>query len=186
MAAVVTTPDFVRPHLGDREESIVRAVTHAMLAGEVEEARLETIVHEVDLYLGTASTFLRFGLRVLLFIVGITPLLLFLSPKRIDRLDLDHRIELLGRLERMRFAPLSLAFIAWRTIILLVAYDDAQELVRLGYVHEHKRHKRHLALMQSGPRLIAPIPLESGVRLKDDETPSVPSVRSGPPERGAA
>jgi len=179
MSAAVTTPDFERPHLGDRESSVVRAVTHALLAGEVDDARLSTIVHEIDLYLGAASVLVRLGLRALLLVVGITPLLLFVAPKRIDRLDLDRRIELLGRLERMRFVPLSLAFIAWRTIILLVAYDDPKELVNIGYVHEHKRHKRHLALMQSGPRLIAPVPLESGVRLKDDETPSVPSVRSG-------
>ncbi len=157
----------------------MRALADAMLAGDANDTRLDAIAREVDLYLGAASAFVRFGLRLLLFVVSFTPILLFVAPRRIDRVDLDRRITLLARLERMPFVPLSLAFIAWRTIILLVAYDDAAELVRIGYVHEHKRHKRHLALLGSGTRLIAPIPAESGVRLKDDETPSVPSVRSG-------
>jgi hypothetical protein len=173
------SPDFTRPRLRDRERHVVRSIAEAMLAGDVNAERLDTIVQEVDLYLGAASAFVRFGLRALLFVVRLTPILLFVAARTIDRLELDARIELCARLERMPFVPLSLAFVAWRTIIVLVAYDDAEELVRIGYVHKYTRHKRRLALLGSGPRTVVP-PAESGVRLKDDDDrPSVPSMRSG-------
>lgn len=179
-APTLASPDFVRSPLRERERDVVRAIADALLAGDAGADRLGAIAREVDLYVGSASTFARLGLRSLLFVLRLAPLLLLVAPRSLDRLELDARIALLARLERMRFAPLSLAFIAWRTIILLVAYDDAEELVRIGYLNKRTRHKRMLGLLDSGPRVVAPA--ESGVRLTHDDRASVaslPSSRSG-------
>jgi hypothetical protein len=145
---------------------VLRAVAEAMFSqdGEVETARLDAHVDEVDAFISAASAPLRAGLRIALFVVSIAPLLLLFRMRRIDKLSIDDRVVVLSRLERSRLTNLSLMFIGWRTVMTLVFYENAVELERLGYAGDERHvYKRRLATL---PMLVAPPPEESGVRLR--------------------
>ena len=88
----------------------------------------------------------------------------------LESLSVDERVTVLTRLERSRFAELSLAFIGWRAVMTMVFYEHPAELEALGYASERKVYKRHLALVPAAAPMpaVAPPPEESGVRLRDD------------------
>lgn len=130
--------------------------------GEVSPERLDAHVEEVDAFVSAASKPFRFGLRVALWIVRVSPILMLFRWRTLEKLSLAERVTLLGRLERSRVANLSLAFIGWRTIMTLAFYEDPVELRAIGYTtDERRRHQRRLAIA------VVPPALESGVRLKD-------------------
>ena len=135
--------------------------------GEVDAARIDTHVTEVDAFVSAASKTTRFGLRMALLLVRLAPILFFLRFTTIERLALGDRVKLLERLECSSRSTLSLAFIGWRTVMTLVFYEDASELRAIGYEgHDRQRWKRALPFLAP-----APMALESGVRLRD-----VPSI----------
>lgn len=137
--------------------------------GEVSTARLDAHVEDVDRYVSAASSPIRLGLRFALVVLQVMPLLLLLRAARLSSLPVDDRVALLARLERSTFAPLSLAFIGWRTVMTLVFYEDAGELARIGYLGgERHRYKRHL--------LTVPTPAESGVRLQNPASEALPAA----------
>lgn len=131
--------------------------------GEVERARLEAHVGEVDAFVSAASKTTRLGLRLALLLVRLSPILLLLRFSLLDRLSLRDRVALLSRLERSTRSRLSLAFIGWRSLMTLIFYDDEAELRQLGYSEARERYKRALAVMGS----VTPVAAESGVRLRD-------------------
>lgn len=176
-----------RSTLTRRDRIVLRAVAEAMFSqdGEVEESRLDAHVDEVDAFISNASKPLRVGLRLALFIVRIAPVLLFFRMRALESLSVDERVTVLARLERSRFAELSLAFIGWRTVMTLVFYEHPAELAALGYASdERKVYKRRLALVPAAAAItapsavpipmpvptvaVAPPPEESGVRLRGD------------------
>jgi hypothetical protein len=149
--------------------------------GEVEGGRLDAHLDEVDAFISNASKLTRVGLRLALFVVRLAPVLLFFRMRMFESLSVDERVSVLTRLERSRFAELSLAFIGWRSVMTIVFYEQPAELEALGYSSERKVHKRRLALVAAAvPKpmpmpmpmpmvAMAPPPDESGVRLRDDE-----------------
>ncbi len=157
---------------------MVRAIAEAMFSqdGEVSDARLDAHVADVDGYVSAASRAIRFGLRAALFVVRIAPLLMFFRMRTVERLSVDERVAILTRLERTAFAPLSLAFIGWRSVMTLLFYEDPIELRSIGYAEERLRHKRRLPALVADPIMIpahalvavAPPADESGVRLRTD------------------
>lgn len=184
-----------RTTLTRRDRVVARAVAEAMFSqdGEIDAARLDAHLDDIDAFISSASRPLRIGLRLALFVVRLAPVLLFFRMRMLESLSLDERVAVLTRLERSRFAELSLAFIGWRAVMTLVVYEHPSELATLGYASERKVHKRRLALVE--PRVAeqpevtatAKAPEESGVRLRgngdgdgaaehdrDSETPAVP------------
>lgn len=165
-----------RSTLTRRDRIVLRAVAEAMFSqdGEVERGRLDAHVDEVDAFISSASKPVRAGLRLALFIVRLAPVLFFFRMRMLESLSVDERVTVLARLERSRFAELSLAFIGWRTVMTLVFYEHPVELEALGYASdERKVYKRRLALaparLPSLPMVAAaPPPEESGVRLRGD------------------
>ncbi|MBX3191870.1 MAG: hypothetical protein KF819_33070 [Labilithrix sp.] len=162
-----------------RDRVVVRAIAEAMFSedGEVEAARLDAHVEEVDAFISAASRPLRFGLRVALFVVRLAPILTFFRLATIEKLPLADRVAVLSRLERTRATNLSLAFIGWRTIMTLAFYEDPAELRAIGYTtDERKRHKRHLLVATVAA---VPAPLDSGVRLKDPDDEEIAAHDEG-------
>lgn len=139
--------------------------------GEVTRARLDAHVEDVDAFVGAASKTTRWGLRLALLLVRLSPILLLLRFRTLERVPVAERVTVLAALERSSRAAMSLAFIGWRTIMTLLFYEDESELSALGYRAERQRYKRALPI-HAGTREALPTPLESGVRLRDpDETP---------------
>ena len=159
---------------------MVRAIAEAMFSqdGEVERARLDAHIDEVDSFVSAASKPIRVGLRLALFVVRIAPLLFLFRMRMIESLPLDERVAVLSRLERSRIANLSLAFIGWRTVMTMIFYEHPVELAAIGYTSEERKvHKRRLpTIINDLPRhapvpapAVAPAPEESGVRLRGGE-----------------
>ena len=156
--------------------------------GEIDGARIDAHLDDIDALISNASRPLRMGLRLALFVVRLAPVLLFFRMRMLESLSIDERVEVLTRLERSRFAELSLAFIGWRAVMTFVVYEHPTELATLGYASERKVHKRRLAVVGGAqvavPALAAvaaPVPEESGVRLRgagegdrDSDTPAAP------------
>lgn len=156
-----------RTTLTRRDRIVLRAVAEAMFSqdGEVDASRLDAHVDAVDAFISHASKPVRFGLRIALFVVRIAPVLFFFRMRMLESLAVDERVSVLVRLERSRFAELSLAFVGWRAVMTMVFYEQPAELASLGYASdERKVYKRRLALV--APAL--PVPEESGVRLRGD------------------
>lgn len=151
---------------------MVRAIAEAMFSedGEVESEHLDAHVDEVEAFIAATSKTTRVGLWAALLLVRLSPILFFVRLTTLERLAISKRSALLTRLERSTRTTLSLAFVAWRTIMTLVFYEDESELRALGYRTERERYKRALPMLP--PAHVLQVPLESGVRLRDsDQTP---------------
>jgi hypothetical protein len=173
-----------RTTLTKRDRVVLRAVAEAMFSpdGEIERARIDAHLDELDSYISAASKPVRAGLRLALFVVRVAPVLLFFRLTTIERLPVDDRVAVLLRLERSAVVSLSLAFTGWRAVMTLVFYEHPDELLRLGYDgDERKIYKRRLAMAEvvvaSVPAVpvppdSAPVPSgappsqDSGVRLR--------------------
>jgi hypothetical protein len=170
-----STPFSARTTLTRRDRIVLRAVAEAMFSqdGEVEARRLDAHVVATDAFISNASKPLRAGLRLALLVVRLAPVLLFFRMRMLENLSVDERVAVLARLERSRFAELSLAFVGWRAVMTMVFYEQPAELAALGYASdERKVYKRRLALMPmpipAPMPSVAPPPEESGVRLRAD------------------
>ena len=182
-----------RTTLTRRDRVVARAIAEAMFSqdGEIDAARLDAHLDDIDALISNASRPLRMGLRLALFVVRLAPILFFFRMRMLESLSIDERVEVLARLERSRVAELSLAFIGWRAVMTFVVYEHPTELATLGYASERKVHKRRLAVVAGAHVTVpgaapvpvlaaAPVPEESGVRLRgagdgerdrDSETP---------------
>jgi hypothetical protein len=135
---------------------VAHAIAEAMFEIETSDRaeRLAQLSGDVVAFAAAASLSTRVALRVALWLLRLSPLLLFVSWRPLDRLDRDRRRAMLARIER---SPLGLALVAWRTLLVLHFYEDARELARIGYREERRRH---LA--------VVPAAATSGVRLRED------------------
>jgi hypothetical protein len=148
---------------------IVRAIADALL--EVDDCeRLGALEEEVSTFVSAAAFATRTTLALALACLRWAPLLLLMSWRPLERLARARRREVLERVERSSFG---LVLVPWRTLLLLHFYEDTRELARIGYRDDRKRH---LAVI--------PVPVTSGVRLKDDASGDFPVVQDD--EKGAA
>lgn len=152
----------LRITLTPRDRRTVGAIAEAMFSddGALEPARVRAHVDAVDALVSSASRFVRWGLRLALLAVRLSPILLGLRLRLFESLPPDRRVALLERLEAAG-TTLSLAFVGWRSIMTLVFYEDAAELRRIGYAGDARSRYRRL------PLAAVPAPDESGVRLRD-------------------
>jgi hypothetical protein len=144
----LATKDYRRTTLRPRHRPVVRALAEALLApdGEMDDARLEAFVVEVDQFISPASKTLRFGLKMILDLIRWTPLLLGFRFRPFEELSVDERIHHLERLEASRIAQLPLLVVSYKTLMSSLFYEDERELAGIGYSHDRKTYKRGLAL----------------------------------------
>jgi hypothetical protein len=135
--------------------AVVIAMADAMFEIR-EEHRRAALADDVMLFLDSASFASRLTLRAALVFLRLAPILLFASWRTLDRMRREDRVTMLRRFEQTSLTPLALAFVAWRTLLVLHFYEDARELARVGYTDARRRY-----LVQ------IPAPAESGVRLRD-------------------
>src|SRR5688500_4808114 len=97
-------------------------MAEAMFAedGDVEAARLEAHLDDVDAFISAASKAVRLGLRIALLLLRLAPLLVLFRAATLERLSVADRVALLSRLECSRRITLSLAFIGWRSVMTLL------------------------------------------------------------------
>lgn len=69
-----------------------------------------------------------------------------MATRPFEDLDVNARVRLLERMERSRFTPLVLAFVAYKTLLTMMFFEMPEELRAMGYPGlERKRWLRTAA-----------------------------------------
>jgi hypothetical protein len=147
----LVTKDFQRTTLEAHHRPVVRALAEAMFSpdGEVSAERLDAFVDDVDSFISPTSKTLRLGLLTMLFAIRWSPLL-FLRFKAFDELTVEERVHHLERLERSKVKQLPLLVVAYKTILTMVFYEDADEQrSTLGYPGDERKRWRSLPIAQA-------------------------------------
>jgi len=134
--------------LSPRQRTMVRAIAGALFEheGGPTDAQLDAVVAAYEAHVGALSMQLRPVLLLSLDLVRWLPLLLFVAARPFEDLDVDARVRLLERMERSRFIPLVLAFVAYKTLLTMIFFELPEELRAMGYPGlERKRWLRAAA-----------------------------------------
>jgi hypothetical protein len=115
--------------------------------GPMDPVRLETFSQEVDRAVSTASKTLRFGLLLMLDVIMWSPLFLIGRFSTFEGLSLEDRGRFLTKLEHSKIVPLALIFVAWKTLLTMLFFEEPSELKALGYPGDDR--KRYLTVAKS-------------------------------------
>ncbi len=151
------TRDFARTTLKPRHRVVVRAIAEAIFANEgpVAPEKLDDFVEEMDRFVSPASKTLRFGLMRLLELLTIIPPLLIGRFTLFENLPIDDRLRVFKKCEISKFPLFLLIFIAYKTIMAIVWFEDEDELAALGYPGPaRERYKRSLHLAEESKRAL--------------------------------
>ena len=144
-ADALAAPSFT---LSPRHRTTVRAIAGALFEheGGPTPAQLDAVVATYEAHVGAVSMQLRPVLLVALDFVRWLPVLLFVAARPFEDLDVDERVRLLERMERSRFTPLVLAFVAYKTLLTMIFFEMPEELRAMNYPGlERKRWLRAAA-----------------------------------------
>jgi hypothetical protein len=127
--------DFDRKTLQPRHLLLMPKLAEAFFAcdGPMEPAKLEAFTTEVDRAISTASKTLRFGLVLMLDVIMWSPLFIVGKLSTFEGLSLSDRARYLKALEHSKIVPLALIFVAWKTLLTMVYFEQPEELASLGY-----------------------------------------------------
>ncbi len=141
--------DFERTTLKPRHVRLMPALAEAYFAyeGPMDERKLAAFAREVDRAISTASKTLRFGLKLMLDVISLSPPFLLGKLSTFGDLPLEDRAKLLHRLERSRIVPLALVFVAWKTLLTMLFFENDVGLEALGYPGPER--KRYLSLAKA-------------------------------------
>lgn len=134
--------------LSPRHRTMVRAIAGALFEheGGPSEAQLDAVADAYEAHVGALSMQLRPVLLLSLDFVRWLPLLLFVAARPFEELGVEARVTLLERMERSRFLPLLLAFVAYKTLLTMIFFELPEELRAMGYPGlERKRWLRAVA-----------------------------------------
>ena len=95
-------------------------------------------------YLSRASKTLRFGLVMMLEIVRLLPLFLIGRFASFENLTIEERVAMLEKMESHRIVPIALIFVAFKTPMMIVFFEDDALLTELGYPGEARSKHKHL------------------------------------------
>jgi len=146
------TRDFSRTTLHARHRPIVRALAEALLSHEtpIAPAKLDAFIEDIDGFMSPASKTLRFGLLALLDLLSLIPILVIRKLSSFEHLSIADRVLMLQRLERSKFPPFLLIFVAYKTLMVMSFFEDEGELRSIGYPGpERDRYKRALDVVES-------------------------------------
>ncbi len=151
MAAGPPKP-YQRSTLRARHRPVVRGLAEAFFSpdGEVEPARLDAFVDEVDRFVSPASKTLRWGLLVMLDVVRWAPLFILGRFSTFEGLARADKTRMLEAMDRSKVAELTLIVVAYKTIMSILFFETPSELRELGYPG-HERHRWARALTVAGP-----------------------------------
>ncbi len=144
------TKDFAaRTTFGSGQKETLRSLAEALFSpeGEVPPERLDAFPDEVDAFMAPASRELKAGLRILLVLVWLSPIVVFYKFATFDGLPVEERVAVLDRLDRSPRALLSLILAAYKTILTMLFFEHPTELLYMGYPGpERHRHLRGQSL----------------------------------------
>jgi hypothetical protein len=145
---------YNRQTLRARHRPVVRALAEALFSpdGELDAARLDAFVTEVDHFISPASKTLRFGLLVMLEVLRFSPVFVIHRWTTFDALPRGERTRMLEAMEHSRVAELTLIVVAYRTLMTIIFYEADDQLRQIGYPGpERHRFKRALPVAEPPP-----------------------------------
>jgi hypothetical protein len=123
------------PAFAERHRRVVRALGEALFhhdAGPRPE-QLDALAARYEEHLGAVSGTLRFSLLVTLDVVRWLPVFFGAALAPFEDLAIAARASLLERLERSRTVTLVLLFVAHKTLLSMIFFEDPDELRAMGY-----------------------------------------------------
>ncbi len=147
--AAVRARDFRRTTFSKRQRPSLRAIAETLLTAEVAipDARMDAFVDDFNDYISRSSKTLRFGFVMLLELVRLLPILLIGRLALFEDLSHDERDRMLERMESHRITLLALIFVAFKTPMMIVWFEDPALLREIGYPGEERsRYKRLLPM----------------------------------------
>lgn len=147
--AAVRARDFRRTTFSQRQLPALRAIAEALVTADVAipEARMSAFVADFDDYVSRSSKTLRFGFVMLLEVVRFLPLLLIGRLAVFEDLSPTDRDRMLEKMESHRVTLLALIFVAFKTPMMIVWFEDPALLLEVGYPGEARsRYKRLLPI----------------------------------------
>lgn len=151
LADVPSARDWERPGLSDGGRNVARAAIEAMLTDDEGgklvppgEAWVARVVRSYDLSIGVSSVQVRFGVRLLVFLLEWLPVLVLGAWSRMSRLALRERIAYLEALEEHAFAPFTMLLVATKVPMLMSAFESGEALRLTGFDREDTVVRRRL------------------------------------------
>ncbi len=162
----VTCDRRERRALRPSQRAIVRAFSEAMFSDEdasgvpvpPSDALLDRVVEEFDYTVGAASADLRRGFIVLCGLIETLPAAIVRRPVRMSRMPLARRIDYLRALEHSRIGLLATLVVAFKLPLVMIAYDQGEELRMTGFDRPTVSHSRGHAPIRKpqGPLVVVP------------------------------
>ena len=150
--AAVRARDFRRSTFSEGQRPALRAIAEALVTAEtpIPEARMRAFVDDFDDYISRSSKTLRFGFVMLLTVVRVLPLFLIGRWSLFEGLDADDRVHMLEKMESHRITLIALIFVAFKTPMMIVWFEDPALLAEIGYPGEERsRYKRLLPVIKT-------------------------------------
>jgi len=162
----VTCDRRERRALRPSQRTIVRALSEALFSDEDPRGvpvppapeLLDRLVEEFDYTVGAASSDLRRGFVVLCALIENLPPAVIRTPGRMSRLPLATRIDYLRALEHSRIGLLATLVVAFKIPLVMVAYEQGEELVLTGFDRPTLSHSRGTEPVREpkGPLIVVP------------------------------
>jgi hypothetical protein len=135
------SPDAPASPLAPRHRVTVRALAEALFGhdGGPTPAQLDTLVAAVDAHLTPVSAPQRALLLLALDLIRWLPVLLFLAARPFEDVPVDRRVRLLERMDRSRVLPLLMPLVAYKTLLSLLFFEQAEELRAMGYPGDERK-----------------------------------------------
>jgi hypothetical protein len=132
---------------------VVRGLAETLFSpnGEVEPARLDAFIDEVDAFMSPASKTLRFGLCLMLDVIRLAPLFVIRRWSTFEALSLSDRTRMLEAMDRSRVAELTLIVVAYKTLMSILFFEAESELLAIGYPGP-ERHRHELGRDENARR----------------------------------
>jgi hypothetical protein len=149
--AAVRARDFRRTTFQKQHRPTLRAVAEAIVTAEtpIPEARMSEFLDDFDDYISRSSKTLRFGFLLLLQLVRVLPPFMLARFALFEDLSMDDRVRMLERMESHRITLLALVFVAFKTPMMIVWFEDPLLLAEIGYPGEERsRYKRLLPVIK--------------------------------------
>jgi hypothetical protein len=140
--------DFQRTTLRPRHRPIIAKLAEAYFTDgdPLSPGRLSAFTDEVDAAISNASKTLRFGLRLMLDAVRFAPIFMIGRFRWFEDLPLDERVRVLVRMEHSSVMTFTIIFVAWKTLMAMIFFEDDEALRDMGYPGpERARYKLALA-----------------------------------------
>lgn len=147
--AAVRARDYRRTTFSSRQRPALRALAETLVTADeaIPDARMSAFLDDFDDYVSRSSKTLRFGFVLLLDIVRLLPLFLIGSAALFENVDASGRVRMLEKMESHKLTLLALIFVAFKTPMMIVWFEDDALLREIGYPGEERQRYKKLLPM---------------------------------------